>query len=184
MGMARKLREEVAGGVQHVYARGNDRRARSSSARQIACCISASLAGRSPAPRWRCLAYCLMDNHVHLARRDAEAEPGVRDAAAARALRADAQSSGTDAAGTCSRGASARAGPRRHGSCGRVVRYIALNPVRPGSASRDARLALEQPSRRRSAATGPGCGWMSTACSRTSLSDGGEPLARYRELVG
>jgi putative transposase len=65
VGVARKHRQEVAGGVFHVYARGNagrriylddvDRR------------LYLTLLGHVVATkRWRCLAYCLMDNHVHL----------------------------------------------------------------------------------------------------------------------
>ena len=63
--MARKLRENIPGGIYHVYARGNarvliyrdevDRR------------IYLSRLGRvATGMKWRCLAYCLMNNHVHL----------------------------------------------------------------------------------------------------------------------
>ena len=63
--MARQPRENVEGGTYHVYARGNGRQ----------------LIYRDPidrhrylgmlgqvvrAQRWCCLAYCLMENHVHL----------------------------------------------------------------------------------------------------------------------
>jgi REP element-mobilizing transposase RayT len=63
--MARRLREEEAGGVFHVYARGNrkadifeddvDRRT-----------YLARLALVVARQRWNCLAYCLMPNHIHL----------------------------------------------------------------------------------------------------------------------
>jgi putative transposase len=63
--MARKLRIDVAGGVHHVYARGND-----------GCTVYRddgdrrrymTLLGDTVRERgWRCLAYCLMGNHVHL----------------------------------------------------------------------------------------------------------------------
>jgi REP-associated tyrosine transposase len=63
--MARPPREELAGAIHHVYARGNakgliylddvDRE------RYLV------LLGKAVVrQRWRCLAYCLMDNHVHL----------------------------------------------------------------------------------------------------------------------
>lgn len=63
--MPRKLREDVEGAVHHVFARGNnkqriyfddaDRRG------------YLDLLGRVARwTGWRCLAYCLMDNHVHL----------------------------------------------------------------------------------------------------------------------
>jgi REP-associated tyrosine transposase len=63
--MPRKPREDIAGAVQHVYARGNgqrriflddlDRRR-----------YLTLLAHVVRAKRWLCLAYCLMNNHVHL----------------------------------------------------------------------------------------------------------------------
>jgi REP-associated tyrosine transposase len=63
--MGREPREEVEGGIFHVYARGNrrqlifvdddDRRAYLARLRRVV---------RSN--RWHCLAFCLMDNHIHL----------------------------------------------------------------------------------------------------------------------
>jgi REP element-mobilizing transposase RayT len=63
--MARPLRRELAGGLHHVYARGND-----------GCHVYRDdldrtrylrLLGTVVAHRgWRCLAYCLMTTHVHL----------------------------------------------------------------------------------------------------------------------
>jgi putative transposase len=64
-GMARQPRVEMADGVHHVFARGNGRQT-----------IYLDDADRSAYldllarvvvwKRWRCLAYCLMENHVHL----------------------------------------------------------------------------------------------------------------------
>jgi REP-associated tyrosine transposase len=63
--MPRKPREEVEGGVYHVFARGNDRRLiylddpdRRTYLRMLRATVRQC--------RWRLLAYCLMDNHVHL----------------------------------------------------------------------------------------------------------------------
>ena len=63
--MPRKAREEEAGAVHHVYARGNDRRPiylddvdRERYLRMLGFIVVRQ--------RWRCLAYCLMENHVHL----------------------------------------------------------------------------------------------------------------------
>ena len=63
--MARRLREEVEGGIFHVFARGNGKQAiylddedRHTYLRML----GAVVAKRN----WRCLAYCLMPNHVHL----------------------------------------------------------------------------------------------------------------------
>ncbi|HVL97259.1 MAG TPA: RNA 2'-phosphotransferase [Solirubrobacteraceae bacterium] len=63
--MPRKPREDVAGAIHHVYARGN---------RQAALFVDdedreryLALLGRAVERfGWRCLSYCLMDNHVHL----------------------------------------------------------------------------------------------------------------------
>ncbi len=63
--MGREPRQEVEDGNYHVYARGNrrqvifiddaDRRAYLARLRSVV-----------RFHRWRCLAYCLMDNHIHL----------------------------------------------------------------------------------------------------------------------
>ena len=63
--MPRKPREEVAGGVFHVFARGNRREDIyvDDLDRHVYLDLLARVGGRQ---RWLCLAYCLMDNHVHL----------------------------------------------------------------------------------------------------------------------
>jgi REP element-mobilizing transposase RayT len=62
--MARPLRDDVAG-IHHVYARGNDRARifRTDEDREDYLRLLGRVTVRK---RWRCLAYCLMDNHVHL----------------------------------------------------------------------------------------------------------------------
>jgi putative transposase len=62
--MPRKPRELTAGGVYHVFARGNRREAifLDDSDRRHYLSIWGSVADELG---WRCLAYCLMDNHVH-----------------------------------------------------------------------------------------------------------------------
>jgi REP-associated tyrosine transposase len=63
--VARKPRQEVAGGTFHVYARGNDRRpifVDDDDYRRYLKILGAAVWRF----RWRCLAYCLMPNHVHL----------------------------------------------------------------------------------------------------------------------
>jgi putative transposase len=63
--MARKPREETEGGIFHVFARGN-RRQRiyldDVDRRRYLRLLQTVVAEQ----RWRCLAYCLMENHVHL----------------------------------------------------------------------------------------------------------------------
>jgi putative transposase len=63
--VARPLRENVEDGIYHAFARGNNQRLiffddadRRSYLGLLERCVRAM--------RWRCLAYCLMDNHVHL----------------------------------------------------------------------------------------------------------------------
>jgi REP element-mobilizing transposase RayT len=59
------VREEVPGGVYHVFARGNDRGRifRYDDDRRIYLALLRRTVRRQ---RWRCLSYCLMVNHVHL----------------------------------------------------------------------------------------------------------------------
>ncbi|SRR6266851_3858024 len=64
--MARPLRVEVAGGLYHVIVRGNERRNvfRDDRDRER---YLARLAVYREKFEFQLLAYCLMDNHVHLA---------------------------------------------------------------------------------------------------------------------
>jgi REP element-mobilizing transposase RayT len=63
--MARKPRIELAGAIHHAWARGNDQRVifRDDRDRRTYLGLLGTVVGWK---RWRCLAYCLMDNHVHL----------------------------------------------------------------------------------------------------------------------
>src|SRR4051812_44061395 len=63
--MPRKPREEVQGGIFHVWARGNDKRLiyRDDGDRTT---YLRMLRGTVRQWRWRLLAYCLMPKHVHL----------------------------------------------------------------------------------------------------------------------
>jgi putative transposase len=63
--MPRKPRQEVAGGIHHVFARGNDKRdiyVDDVDRRTYLAILRQVVRWK----RWRCLAYCLMPNHVHL----------------------------------------------------------------------------------------------------------------------
>lgn len=63
--MPRKPREEVEDGIQHVFARGNNRQLLfwDDEDRKRYLELLCQVVWRT---RWRCLAYCLMNNHVHL----------------------------------------------------------------------------------------------------------------------
>jgi putative transposase len=63
--MPRKPRQEVDGGVYHVFARGNNRR--DIYADDVDRRLYLDLLARVTRHHsWRCLAYCLMPNHLHL----------------------------------------------------------------------------------------------------------------------
>jgi REP-associated tyrosine transposase len=71
----RKPREEVEGGVYHVYARGNGKQRiflDDQDRRTYLFLLRREIEQRN----WRCLAYCLMDNHVHLLIETPEANLG------------------------------------------------------------------------------------------------------------
>jgi putative transposase len=63
--MPRKPRLEMADGVHHVFARGNGRQTifLDDTDRSLYLTLLARVVIWK---RWRCLAYCLMDNHIHL----------------------------------------------------------------------------------------------------------------------
>ena len=63
--VARRPREEEAGAIHHVYARGNNRQAifEDDADRRVYLRLLGDTIGRTG---WRCLSYCLMPNHVHL----------------------------------------------------------------------------------------------------------------------
>ena len=63
--MARKPREDFPGAIHHVYARGNAQQDIYLDDHDRA--VYLILLGQSVRRyRWHCLAFCLMDNHVHL----------------------------------------------------------------------------------------------------------------------
>jgi putative transposase len=74
--MPRKPREDVAGAIQHVYARGNNQRRIFLDDLDRRRYLTL-LAHVVRAKRWLCLAYCLMNNHVHLLIETPEANLGA-----------------------------------------------------------------------------------------------------------
>ena len=63
--MARKPRPNIEDGIYHVFARGNDRGVIFTDDRDRTMYLN-FLARVVSKMRWRCLAFCLMSNHVHL----------------------------------------------------------------------------------------------------------------------
>src|SRR5262249_26297523 len=134
--MAQQPRHEAAGAIHHVYARGNrrqeifvdddDRRT-----------YLAMLGSATRRCRWRCLAFCLMTNHVHLLIETAEPNLG-RGMQMVHAPYAQTFNRRHRRVGHLFQG---RYGAERIRSDAQVVttlRYIALNPVTAGACA-DAR---------------------------------------------
>jgi putative transposase len=135
--MPRKPREDVAGAVQHVYARGNNRRRifLDDFDRNRYLVLLEHVVGRK---RWMCLAYCLMDNHVHLLLET----PQANLAAGMQLLHGLYGESHNRRHGTSGHLFQGRFGAQRVTSDEQLwttVRYIARNPVEGG--------ACEQPQR-------------------------------------
>ena len=178
--MPRKLREEAQGAVHHVYARGNDRRRiflddvdRLGYLRILGETIVRT--------GWRCLGYCLMNNHVHLLIETPEPNLAV----GMRRLH----------------GGYAQLLNARHGRSGHVfqgrygavrvkddsqlwttVRYIAHNPLEAGLVG----TADAWPWNSHAAVVGgDGPPWLDVERLLGYFGGiGGQPLARYRAMVG
>ena len=179
--MPRKPREEVEDGIHHVWARGNNRQP-----------IYVDDADRQPylsqlrrvvvRKRWRCLSYCLMDNHVHLLLETPDANLG----SGMQRLHGDYAQLFNERHGRVGHVFQGRFGSkrdhRRRRSSATIVRYIARNPVEAGLLPQSARLALEQPSLPLVGGTAPP--WVDVPRLHEYFGAmGGEPRAVYRELV-
>ena len=128
--MPRPLREEVEDGVFHVYARGNakqviylDDHDRLTYLRLLAKAVEKS--------RWRCLAYCQMENHVHLLLQtpDANLAAGMRWL---HGLYAQTFNERHGRAGHLFQGRYGAVRVKTDAQLWTVVRYLALNPVHAG----------------------------------------------------
>jgi putative transposase len=127
-GMARKPREEFPGAVVHVYARGN--RKQRIYADEVDRRSYLDLLGQVVVrQRWRCLAYCLMGNHVHLLVQTPEPNlaAGMQRL---HGLHAQTFNRRHRHSGHLFQGRYAAIPVRRHDQVLTVVRYIALNPVK------------------------------------------------------
>jgi putative transposase len=178
--MARKLREEIEGGVHHVYARGNDRRRIffSEADRRLYLAVLGRVAARA---RWGCLAYCLMDNHVHLLIETRRCNLGV----GMQRLHGDFARSINhrhDRSGHLFQGRFGSTLVKDDRQLWTVVRYIARNPSDAGLSSQ---MLDWRWSSHGVVLGGPGPAWLDvTRLLSHFVADGGEPRARYRELVG
>jgi REP element-mobilizing transposase RayT len=177
--MPRQPRQDVPG-IHHVFARGVDRARifRDDVDRENYLLMLGTVVHRM---KWKCLAYCLMDNHVHLAVEIGEPNLalGMHRLHGFYALDFNTRH--------------ARTGhlfERRYGSVVMssdeqlwwLLGYVALNPVKAG--------LCEDPSEWRWSSHGAMCrreapGWLDVARVFEIVGRaGGDPRRRYSELIG
>lgn len=177
--MARPLREELAGGIFHVYARGNrgqpiyfDDADRKMYLAMLACTVRHQ--------RWHCLAYCLMDNHVHLLIETPEPNlaRGMQQLHGSYALRLNKRH---NLVGHAFQG--------RYGSV-RILsdehlwvtaRYLALNPVEAGLCAHPDDHEWSSHSQLVRNETSP---FLARDRLLAHFAGLGDPLARYRRFIG
>ena len=133
-GMPRKPREEVAGGVFHVYARGDDRRPIfiEQDDNDLYLSLLARVVRKTG---WRCLGFCLMRNHVHLILETPEPNLGV----GMQRLQSEFAYRWNERNDRCGHVFQGRYGAVRVKSDAQfcaVVRYVALNPETAGLCER------------------------------------------------
>jgi putative transposase len=173
--MPRAPREEVEDGIQHVYARGNDRRRVFFA--DVDRRIYLATLGRTVAwAGWHCLAYCLMDNHVHLLLETPRPNLGA-GMQRLHGLYAQSLNARYGRSGHVFQG---RFGSRRvkdDPQLWTTVRYIALNPAQAGLG--------DSPWNSHAAVLGDtGPPWLEVPRLLSYFgADGGDPLVRYRDFV-
>jgi REP element-mobilizing transposase RayT len=177
--MARKPRELVAGGIYHVYARGNNRQEIALDdvdRRRYLALVAREVRRR----RWRCLSYCLMPNHVHLLLEtpDPDLDAGMQRLQSGYAQRFNARHG---RGGHVFQGRYGAVRVTDDAQLMTVVGYIAANPVTAGLCDTpeawrwSSHAATAQ---RRSP------GWMDAGrLDELVGAAGGDPLCRCRDLV-
>lgn len=178
--MARSLREELAGGLFHVYARGNNGRLLFLDDRDRVRYLDL-LAATITWTRWNCLSYCLMDNHMHLLLETPEANlsAGMQQLHGRYARRFN------DRYGTTGHLFDSRYGSVRIKSDRQllaVLRYVALNPVQAGMCRRPEEHAWSSHAVATSGAPSPVLNADRLFWHLSGLSD--EPREMYAQLVG
>jgi REP element-mobilizing transposase RayT len=132
--MPRPLRIQEPGGIVHVTARGNRRQRifRVDHDREV---FLAHLGAVVKRTGWRCLAYCLMDTHYHLALEtpDANLAEGMQRL---NGIYAQGFNRRHRVSGHLFQGRYHSVPQRRDSQLLELFRYIALNPVRAGLCAR------------------------------------------------
>ena len=172
-------REELAGAIHHVYARGNAQQAiyLDDADRERYLGILGKAVVRH---RWRCLAYCLMDNHVHLLIETPDPNLG-RGIQWLHGLYAQAFNQRYGRAGHVFQGRFGAVRVKSDAQLLMVARYIARNPVEGGLCERPGEWPWG------SHATGfddAGPGWLDMARLLAFFgASGGDSRRRYEQLV-
>jgi putative transposase len=178
-GMARKPREEYSGAIVHVYARGN-RRQRiyvDDVDRHSYLDLLGHVVVRQA---WRCFAYCLMRNHVHLLVQTSEPNlaAGVQRL---HGLHAQAFNRRHRHSGHLFQGRYAAVPVRRDNQLLTVMRYIALNPVEAGVCDEAAEWRWGSHA---AIVGGTAPSWLDVPGVLAYFgADGGDPRRRYAEFV-
>ena len=177
--MPRKLRTDEPGAVHHVYARGNGKQLifRDDRDRLTYLGLLASVIKKM---RWRCLCYCLMDNHVHLL---IETPEGNLAAGMQRLHSAYAQAynSRHGLVGHVFQGRYGAVRIESDEQLWMVAAYIAANPVEAGICRRAEDWTW---SSHAAVVRGEGPRWLDPERLLSFFaSDGGEPRRRYLDLV-
>jgi putative transposase len=179
--MPRRPREEVEGAVHHVFARGNDRRDIfvDDVDRRI---YLATLGRVTKRQRWRCLAYCLMPNHVHLLVETPNANLG----AGMQRLHGDYAHIFNERHGRSGHVFQGRFGSVRMATDEQLwtaAAYVALNPVTAGLCETPEEWRWSSHGSTVDARRRPG--WLDVARLLSYFEGlGGDPLQRYAAMTG
>jgi REP-associated tyrosine transposase len=132
--MPRPHREEVEGGVFHVFARGNGKQRifLDDADRRIYLSALGSVTRRAG---WHCLAFCLMNNHLHLLLQTPKANL-ARGMQRLQSLYAQSFNRRHHRRGHLFEGRYGAVRVKTDAQLWTVVRYLALNPVEAGLCDR------------------------------------------------
>jgi putative transposase len=177
--MGRKPRVEVEGGLHHVYARGVDRQRifRDDVDRSSYLTLLGTVIRKT---HWRCMTFCLMENHVHLLLETPEPNlgQGMRLLQSSYARAFNVRHGRT---GHLFQGRFGSVLIRTDAQLWAVVSYIARNPIEAGLCE-----ALDQwPwSSHQALLGGPGPNWLDVPHLLSHFEGGkSDARSRYRELV-
>jgi putative transposase len=177
--VSRKPRQEEAGALHHVFARGNNRRrifVDDRDRRRYLLILEHVVAAKA----WQCLAYCLMDNHVHLV----VGTPRPNLGAGMQLLHGCYAQKHNERHGTSGHVFQGRFGAKRITTDGQVwmtVAYLARNPVDAGLCARPSDWRWSSHSALVRGAVPP---WLDVdALLRAFEVAGGDPRRRYLEAI-